>query len=205
MSGLRALRIDEMSNDEITTLLYKGLDDDGKTGDCIFVFGSVGTSRERTAQAVRLYQAGRAPKILFSGGDRWGKHDITDAERMKQIALQHGVPDEDILCEAVSNHTKENVIASLLVLDREMGLHRIKRLLVVTTPWHMLRCMLTLNTYMPDWIEFSWCAAHVPGQMKDDWQRNPNVVSLVRTEAKKLIQLVQEGQLLDAEIPIMGG
>ncbi|MGM0866619.1 MAG: ElyC/SanA/YdcF family protein [Bacillota bacterium] len=48
-----------------------------------------------------------------------------------------GVPERDILTEEISLHTLENVLASLLVLDREFHLHNIQRLLVVTTSYHI--------------------------------------------------------------------
>lgn len=192
-----------ISQEDITRFMFQGLHDDYATGDCIFVFGSVGTSVERITEAVRLYQTGRAPKILISGGDRWGKHQDTDAERMKKLALQMGVNEQDIIVEELSNHTKENVLSSMLVLDRVLGLHRISRLLIVTAPWHMRRCQLTLQTYMPRWIQYSWCPAQTPGQTEYDWTTTMKGIELVYGEFDKIRELVADGQILmDAMLPM---
>lgn len=55
----------QLSHEQITALLYKGISDDGRPGDCIFVFGSNKGAKYRVPAAVQLYKDGRAPMILF--------------------------------------------------------------------------------------------------------------------------------------------
>lgn len=145
---LSAIDPGALTRQQLTRLLYgTGLPDpvsdarrrrpDEHGGDCIFVFG--GPHPERVTTAVRLYREGCAPAVLFSGGTKWGQRTEPEAMTMRRHALTMGVPAEAILVEIESNHTKENVLASLLVLDRAIGLHRLRRLLVVSAPYHM-RC-----------------------------------------------------------------
>ena len=125
---------------------------------------------------------------------------MAEALEMREKALARGIPDEAILVEPGSNHTKENVLASLLVLDRIIGLHRLHRLLVVGAPHHARRCLLTLCTYMPRWVEFTWCPDDRPHPRADNWWERSEDERLIRKEARSLVTYVRERQLLDQEL-----
>ena len=147
----------ELSREQITTILFGEEKDDGKRGDCIFVYGGRGI--ERVQKAVELYHQKRAKYILFTSGLKYGKYIHPEAVTMKDEALKMGLPAPAILTEKLSNNTKENAISSLFTLENKFGLHTIKRLLIVSIPWHYRRCLLSLKTYYPRWIEYSWCPA----------------------------------------------
>lgn len=186
-----------LSHEQITALLYKGIFDDGRAGDCIFVFGSNKGTKYRVPAAVQLYKDGRAPAILFSGGTIWKGQPLPEALMMKEKAVELGVPAEQILVEQESRHTKENVLASLLVLDRAIPLHRIRRILIVTSAYHMRRAYLTLKTYMPSWIEYSMCSAEDASTREDNWWLTPEGFNRASDEAGKLVQYVQNGIIAD--------
>ena len=194
------LRPESLTDLQMTELLYKRLEDDHEIGDCIFVPGSSKAVEYRLPKAVQLYKEGRAKKILFSGGMVWEGESRAEAHLLKMKAMEFGIPEEDILIEDLSLHTKENVLASLLVLDREFDLHNIKRLLVVTTAFHMRRLHLTLKTYMPSWIQFSLCAVDDQTTREYNWFEYPYGRKRVEMESFKLINYVKQGILVDVEI-----
>ncbi|MEI2664233.1 YdcF family protein [Rossellomorea sp. LJF3] len=186
----------------MTHLLFSSIHDDQLKGDCIFVAGSSKAVKYRLPKAVELYKQGRAGKILFSGGVKWQGSEYTEAEELKKGAISLGVPEKDILIETVSLHTLENVLASLLVLDREFHLHNIRRLLVVTTSYHMRRLHLTLKTYMPDWISFTLCPVDDDNTNEDNWYLSETGIKRVTGETGKLIRYVKQGALKDEEVDI---
>ncbi len=195
--NISELNPDTMSQEQMTDLLFNSLSDDGKSGDCIFVFGSRKASQYRLPKAIQLYREGRANKILFSGGAIWPSQHVPESILLYNHAIWLGVPPADLLVEPLSLNTKENVLASLLVLDRFFELHNIKRLLIVTTNYHMLRVYLTLKTYMPAWINYSFCAAEDPSLLKDNWFLSSKGRSIVKNESKKIIKYINLGALND--------
>lgn len=197
------IELDRLTDSQMTALLFQHIEDDGKKGDCIFVPGSSRAVEYRLPLAVQLFNEGRANKILFSGGVVWEGSDLTEAAALKNRALELGIPDDAILVENLSMHTKENVLASLLVLDREFYLHNIRRLLVVTNAYHMRRVYLTLKTYMPPWIEYSLCAVNDKTTRADNWFMNRYGRKRVETESRKLISYVKQGVLVDDEVNIV--
>lgn len=91
----------------------------------------------RVHQAVSLYKNQYAPKILMSGGN--DKEDnINEAETMKKIAIEAGVPERDILMEKEATSTYENFALSKKILN-EVGLNSV---IIVTEPYHNARAEL---------------------------------------------------------------
>lgn len=192
------INLGSLSRDQITRLVFGERPYQGESGACIFVFG--GVVPDRTTKAVELYNAGKAPRILFSGGTKWGQRNPAEALVMRAQALGLGVPAEHILVECDSNHTVENVIASLLVLHREVGLHSIRRLIAVSAPYHMRRCTLALKTYMPRWVEIVWCSVDRAKCRADNWWETPEEAKRVIGEAHKVIEYTRERFIQDEDV-----
>ncbi len=189
-----------LSHAEIHQLLFENIKDDGHHGDCIFVFGSLTAAKYRIPKSVELYQGKRAAKVLLSGGTIVKDQNISEALMMKERAIELGVAPKDILLEQISLNTIENVLASMVVLNREFKLHQIKRILVVSTYYHLRRCSLALKTYMPKWTQYSLCPAIDPLTHPEQWFMNEIGIRKVSTEAQTLIGYVNEGYLEDCEL-----
>ncbi|MCA1060487.1 YdcF family protein [Rossellomorea aquimaris] len=199
---ISTLEIERLTHDQMGNLLFSDIEDDQQHGDCIFVAGSSKAMTYRLPKAVELYKQGRAGKILFSGGVKWWGSEYTEAEKLKREAISLGVPEKDILTETLSLHTLKNVLASLLVLDREFHLHNIRRLLVVTSSYHMRRLHLTLKTYMPEWISFTLCPAEDDNTREDNWFLSETGIKRVKKESGSLIRYVKQGALKDEDVLI---
>ena len=189
---------DTLSREDITRVLFGDGPAGGGNGDCIFVFGGRGS--QRVVKAVELYQAERAPLILFSGGTRRGKYRPAQAIQMRKHAAALGVPEDAMEAECESNDTTENVKLSLPVLDGKLGLPNVRRLLVVSIPWHRRRGLLTWRTHAPDWIEYAWCPAAYPDHQPDNWWQTPEVERYVMGELRTLVTYVRKGKLRDEEV-----
>lgn len=99
----------------------------GKTG------GLFGESRERLDRAVALFNEGKAPRLVVSGGTATGNAPV--AEEMKTAAIAAGVPEDAIIVEAASHSTLQN---ALFVADIE-ALNKNARILLVTHRYHLPR------------------------------------------------------------------
>lgn len=196
------LDVETLTDEQMSKLLFSDIEDNYEAGDCTFVVGSSKAIQYRLPKAVELYHQGRSNKILFSGGVKWNGNDRSEAMLLKDKAITLGVAEKDILVEDISTNTIENVLASLLVLDREFGLCNIKRLLVVTTSYHMRRLYLTLKTYMPDWIDFTLCPAEDNHTRESNWFTNESGRKRVRGECARLIYYTRQGALIDPEADI---
>ncbi|MDW8280292.1 MAG: YdcF family protein [Myxococcales bacterium] len=95
----------------------------------------ISASGGRLLHGLRLYQAGKAPLLILSGG---GLGDgESEAEQMRTILREWGVPDRALLLEPRSRNTYENAVETVELAAR----HRLRRLLLVTSAFHMPRAL----------------------------------------------------------------
>ena len=92
----------------------------------------------RTTRAVALWQAGRAPVIVLTGGR--GKWPPTEAEAAAVVARSLGVPDRNLILESRSLDTAENARCASLLTPA-------KRIIVVTDTYHVVRCEWFFRRY----------------------------------------------------------
>ncbi|HEX7747756.1 MAG TPA: YdcF family protein [Bordetella sp.] len=93
------------------------------------------TAMSRLDMAIDLYEAGRAPRIVLSGGALSG--DVSDAKAMAHRVRQNGIPDNVLILENSSRTTHENA----LLTEDKLELHDIHDVLLVTSALHMPRAM----------------------------------------------------------------
>ena len=120
-------------------------DDTPKPSDVILVLGARAHITaaynpclvSRMMHAVELYNDKLASTILVSGGT--DKEDnVNEAETMKKMAVEMGVPAEHILLEPKSTSTYENLFFSQKIM-RANNLHSV---IIVTEPFHSPRVEL---------------------------------------------------------------
>lgn len=77
-----------------------------------------GSASDRFIQALRLYKTGHIKKIMITGGSGSLFHpESKEADYVKDILLQMGVPATDIITENQSRNTFENAIFSKRIID----------------------------------------------------------------------------------------
>jgi uncharacterized SAM-binding protein YcdF (DUF218 family)/glycosyltransferase involved in cell wall biosynthesis len=121
------------------------------TADAIVVFaGGVGESgkagggaQERIAQAVTLYKGGFAPVLILSSGY---VYSFQEADGMRALAVDQGVPASAILLEKRATNTYQNV----RFVDDILREHSWRRVLLVSSPYHMRRALLVWRKVAPD-------------------------------------------------------
>lgn len=101
---------------------------------------SGGDTVARTDEAIKLYNKGWAPLLIFSGAaaDLSGP---SNAATMKRYAIQSGVPESAIITEEFSQTTAENAVnTSLFIKSRQ-----ISRIILVTSAYHQRRAELEFH------------------------------------------------------------
>lgn len=186
----------------VNRLLFDGVCDGGEKADCIIVLGSGKAMQHRVPAAVAAYKAGRADRIMMCGGitSTTPGHTVSEADHMSLSAIAMGVPDEHILVENTSNNTIENILCAMLVLQRELWLNHVRRVLLVTASFHMRRSLHIARYFFPEHIEVCPCPADDVDEQRAAWQANDGHYELVMHEARNLIQYVKNGVIPDFEV-----
>lgn len=161
----------DLTLEVIDKLLFQDLEDTGEKADCIIVLGSVKAAKYRVPVAVAAYKAERANKLVFCGGTFWDFPDgiSSEAEYMHKTALELGVPDRDIILENSSQNTVENILFALAAMQRNLGLNKVHKVLLVTTAYHMRRSLAIAQHLFPDHITIIPCPANDNNTRRDNW------------------------------------
>lgn len=91
---------------------------------------------------------------IVTGGNP--KQGITEAEMMKQLLMQNGVYEDQIICEDKATKTIESVILCSALLKKMGFLQKKTRVVVVSNAYHLPRCCWLL--YLSGWRTHSVAA-----------------------------------------------
>ena len=98
-------------------------------------YPNLNAAADRMWHAARLYHAGKAPLMVLSGGGDASLGQIPEAELMRRVFWDLGVPDSAMLSESNSLNTRENARFTADILAQR----HIHRVLLVTSALHMGR------------------------------------------------------------------
>lgn len=193
---------EDLTNGVIDRLLFEGLDDHGESADCIIVLGSMKAAKYRVPAAAEAFFAGRSEKIMLCGGKirRFSGRSMTEAENMCEKALELGIPETSIMIEKESQNTIENILCSLLELQRAMWLNRVKSVLLVSTTYHMRRSLHIARYLFPSHIRVYPCPADDTTTKRDHWMNTPEGIGRATAEALNIIEYVNNRVIPDFEI-----
>jgi uncharacterized SAM-binding protein YcdF (DUF218 family) len=101
----------------------------------------INRSADRIWQALNLYHAKKIKKILISGDNGYiTDKGLHEADQLKAVLIQWGIPKEDVITESISRNTAENAIETKKLLKKLNLFPSSKnKLLLITSGLHMRR------------------------------------------------------------------
>jgi uncharacterized SAM-binding protein YcdF (DUF218 family) len=129
----------------LATIIWRfGDHDRARKSDCIIVLGAAvhGTVpspvfEERIRHGIKLYHAGHAHVLVFTGGIGGGQQH-SEGGVGRSFATQQAVPAGDILIEERSQTTQQNLSEARSVMQR----NGLRSAIIVSDPLHMKRAMM---------------------------------------------------------------
>lgn len=129
---------------------YMKMNHEIRNADCIIGLGTMDINVANVAS--ELYLKGYANKLIFSGGlgkitrKLWNE---TEAEKFAKIAIQRGVPSNNIYLEKESTNTGDNFRFSKKLIEN-LKLD-IKSCIIVCKPYDEKRAYATFKKIMPEY------------------------------------------------------
>lgn len=203
LSELTVAEVAALDDAKKTRIIFGDLTDDGGKGEFVILLGGrFAFLAERCEAAARLYLAGRVSYIIPSGGVAWeyegGK--MTEAEYMRKLLLERGVPEEAIVLENEATTTKENMIYATLQMNRKLGLKALHKAYIATSQSHMRRGLRFARIFLPSTMEVAPCPAIGGVEARDCW----NLTEVGRQRAERELFLIKDqvdlGILEDIEL-----
>lgn len=185
-----------MNIEEITNYIF--LNDNEPDGDIAFVFGTHKALSKSVNQVTKLYKNKLFPKVIFTGGIN-ADSKIIESEEMEKLAIQLGISSHDILIENKSTNTLENVIFSIPIIDREIGLEKIKTITAIVKNYHSRRAVMTLRKHLPAHIQIKASAYDSENDKfsSDAWFKTTQGKEKIFEEIEKIKQYLEKGDLAE--------
>lgn len=162
--------------------------DESQEADAIFVFGS--PSDVRVHVAIDLYKRGFADKVILSGrGPHYGVNEVSEAERMRRVAIAAGIPSEAIRTENEAVTIPDNVKRTLDMFEQEQWFPR--KLLIVVASFVTTRAAMDWYKFSP-WLIEVMCVSPPDGVLseafrRDGWYKSEQGTRVVLNEYYKII------------------
>jgi uncharacterized SAM-binding protein YcdF (DUF218 family) len=143
----------------------------------------------RFAEGLNLYQQGFGRYLVFSGAAF--DNGTSNADVMRRLAVEQGVPDKAILEEPQGEDTWGNAVFTRQVLED----HGLQSAILVTSPYHLRRAQVTFDAaYAGSGIQLMVHAAPDSQWRKLSWWQQPETRRLTFTELQKLAYIFATGQ-----------
>ncbi len=205
---LSELNVDNLSDNEIGNIVFSDIEENILKTDFAIVFGSYQLQEYRIKKAIELYKQGRFTKLILSGGSggisNEANHKETEAKLMRDYAIENGVKEEDIYIEEESNNSIENVINIINLLDNVRGIKNLKSLTLITSEFHLKRCLATFKKYLSVDIDYNLIPAYDGFTDSNNWFLSDGSwntgKSLITYEARNLINYAKQNKIYDLEI-----
>lgn len=163
---------------------YLAEEDAPEPAELIFVFGA--KTPARVEKAIELYQQGLAPKLMFSGGNAvYHQQEYSEAETYRDIAIQAGVKESDIILETKSITLPDNVRTSLNYLDQNN--FPLKKLILVNSPYCQRRGWCVFKKYTLHDIAITRINCTTGDTYsREQWFKHPEGIKVVFNELVKI-------------------
>ncbi len=148
----------------------------------VIVAISGGETAARTEEAVKLYQEGWAPHIIFSGA-ALDPNSPSNAAAMAAAARKAGVPAEAIALDEAAANTRQNAAGVAAIVNRQ----GYKSVILVTSPYHQRRAYVTFHRALGPALTITNHSSFDENWRRSHWWATPYSRNLTFSELQKVL------------------
>lgn len=143
---------------------------------------SGGDTAARTTEAVKLYQDGWAPILIFSGA-ALDPNSPSNAAAMAQAAADAGVPVTAILLDEAATDTRANAAGVAKLVQN----NRYQSIILVTSPYHQRRANLLFHRELGNDFPIINHSGLDTQWRRSNWWDTPKSLALTLSELQKVL------------------
>ena len=167
------LQYKDISRDLINSMLFENIEYSDTNSDMGIVMGSYSAVKYRVPMAVDLYNKGLVKNFIFSGGKMLIDSGIyEEADIMKDYAIKSGLLSSSIYTAYNSHSTFESLKNAYDLLKRIENFTP-KNITLITTSFHMKRCLLLADKMFSKDINIIPCPVNDSFTTKENWYKTP--------------------------------
>lgn len=185
-----------LTEEEIDRLLFLPEAEQLHESDYAILLGTAPKYAPERAKIAAGYYFGGGTKRVIATGAAVSDPTVTEAEVMRRALLALGVPADAVIDEPHATTTVGNMICSLSVMNELGDVTKIKRITVITEPFHIRRSVALAKVLLPGYVEVYGYTAYTAAQ-REAWRTDDRLNQCVRNEISVLTGLVRDGVIPD--------
>ncbi len=194
------LQYKDISRDLINSMLFENIEYSDTNSDMGIVMGSYSAVKYRVPRAVALYNKGLVKNFIFSGGKMLIDSGIyEEADIMKDFAIESGLPSSNIYTACNSHSTFES-LKNAFDLLKSIEYFTPKNITLITTSFHMKRCLLLVDKMFSKDINIIPCPVNDSFTTKENWYKTPAGYERAIGEIFGIIDYANKGYINNFDI-----
>lgn len=196
------LQYKDISRDLINSMLFENIEYSDTNSDMGIVMGSYSAVKYRVPRAVALYNKGLVKNFIFSGGKMLIDSGIyEEADIMKDFAIESGLPSSNIYTACNSHSTFES-LKNAFDLLKSIEYFTPKNITLITTSFHMKRCLLLVDKMFSKDINIIPCPVNDSFTTKENWYKTPAGYERANGEIFGIIDYANKGYINNFNITL---
>lgn len=194
------LQYKDISRDLINSILFENIEYSDTNSDMGIVMGSYSAVKYRVPRAVELYNKGLVKNFIFSGGKMLIDSGIyEEADIMKDYAMKSGLPSSNIYT-AYNSHSTFESLKNAFDLLKSIENFTPKNITLITTAFHMKRCLLLADKMFSKDINIIPCPVNDSFTTKENWYKTPAGYERAIGEIFGIIDYANKGYINNFDI-----
>ncbi len=159
-------------------------------------------AKKRALYATNFYKKCDVKMLIPSGGVKHeiGGASVSEFEIMRKVLVEFGIAEADILEENRARDTVGNMVCSLSRICESVSIFDdVKRIAIVTEPYHLTRSLLLAKTFFPEFVEIYGYTEDVEEQQRL-WKTDKKFNACVKNELFYINKIAQKEGTVDNRI-----
>ncbi len=167
--------------------------------DLGFIFGSRHGVERFCDETARLWHEGYFPHVLVSGGVTPGD-TRSEASILRELLVERGVDKRAILVEEQATNTGENVMFSMPVIERSLGLVNVRSVIAIGKFCTSRRYVMTLERHWPG-VRKMLHPIHYHDVARDRWMEDNELCTRILGEWERIVPYFEKGFIAEVDLP----
>ncbi|MEY2726980.1 MAG: hypothetical protein RLZZ458_2847 [Planctomycetota bacterium] len=151
-----------------------------------------GDLQQRVSAGIALFRSRRVPLLILSGGGRREPGGLTEAERMRDVALSAGLREDSLILDSESTDLPAIAKECQRLLKADLRLATLRSLAIVSSAWHLLRVSIVFRRHLPRQVKL-YCHPTLEGITARNWMLEPRGRAAAENELRLIEKLLKSG------------
>jgi uncharacterized SAM-binding protein YcdF (DUF218 family) len=196
---LSKIKLKDLTDTQLEKILFFSNNEKAEKSDATILCGTAPKHAVYRAKIASDYYKKGGTNLIITSGSAVSDKTITESAVMHKALLDFGVPESSIIQEPNAFNTIENITCSLVKLCKYCNILEIKKVAIITEPFHLRRALSLARVFLPSFINVFGYTQNTSVQFSS-WKSDERLYKCSKSEIATLQNLILQGIISDIKI-----